>query len=750
MRNNLAQPLRKIALSFRTGRMGLWLESIFLVLILLMMAFSYHIISTYLDSDKLLPMGLTVTLLIANLLPAMIFLALMGRHIAFMRSAARPGRGQLHVRFVGLFSLITSIPMLMVVIFASLLFQYGLDFWFSERSRSMLDNANELARGYYEESKRDVSAETVAMASDLRQYLQQTKIDSPEFAEAYVFQILSRKLNEFAIVEMGEDGVIRTAAIVDPDNRTSSDRVTPDIIAFLDRGEDVVISSQADRIEVVTTLDRNSKIYLYAARESNQTALSQWQRAQSVVSDYDLLFARSQILQIQFNIALYILALLLLTLALWAALKFADHMVRPLTDVANAARKISKGDFSARVSGSRKSDELGMVGRAFNRMAARLSEQTNTLINVNNQLDERRAFIETVVESVTAGIISTSQNGRILLVNSMAISLLQYEGENIVGKSLHILSPQFDQLVADDADNVIIQYRRQEDILTLAVRITKQSFGHVITFEDITRQLQDQRQAAWSDVARRIAHEIKNPLTPIQLAAERLKRRYQKQFGTDDEIFSNLTGTIIRQVGDLRNIVDEFSSFARLPKPVFREENIFDLIRQSVFLQQVAHQNITFEVTGSHSDNEIYCDRRQMAQVFTNLIKNAIEAIEELQKSDESHEGRIIVSVATENHLVKLSIIDNGIGLPDEHSRIFEPYMTTREKGTGLGLAIVKKIIQEHFGTIKFSDNDKQGTRVTIILDQNILNHNIYERSNGQGDSASSHSAPQKKNKEKE
>ncbi|WP_231735220.1 ATP-binding protein [Blastomonas sp. CCH2-E1] len=707
----------------RRGSLFPALEIGCVLLLIGMLGLSWWLVSSYQGREAMVPAPVTATLLVANLVPAMALLALIGRRVAISRANAsgEQGTGQLHVRFVALFSLISSIPMLLVVVITSLLFQYGVEFWFSERARTMLENANDLARGYYEEGRRDVSAETVAMASDLRQYLQQTRIDSPEFAEAYVFQVAGRKMNESAIVEVGADGVLRTAAIVDPDNRTSSDRVSPAIIRQLDKGETAVVSAEAGRIEVVTPIDRQAKIYLYVARASNQLALSQWERAQTVLTDYKALFSRSQNLQVQFNIALFFVSLLLVAVALWAALKFADRMVRPLTDMAGAARDISTGNFAIRVDTANRTDEVGVLGRAFNRMASRLAEQTSALIRANSQLDDRRAFTEAVLESVSAGVISVDPMGVVRLMNSTAQRLLQTEVAHCLGCTLSDIAPPFARLVGEGTEKAVIQYSRENDLLTLAVRVVREPYGIVITFEDITQQLVDQRQAAWSDVARRIAHEIKNPLTPIQLAAERLKRRYASKVSEDDATFGQLTDTIVRQVGDLRNMVDEFSSFARMPKPVFREENFFDLVRQAIFLQEVAHPAIRFAADGAHEGSDLCCDRRQIGQAVTNILKNAVEAIEARQQIEQDYSGAVTATVFRQEPYLVLTLDDNGIGLPADRDRIVEPYMTTREKGTGLGLAIVKKIVEEHYGELSFEPNDQGGTRVTIRMDTVLL-----------------------------
>ncbi|SIN97541.1 two-component system, NtrC family, nitrogen regulation sensor histidine kinase NtrY [Parasphingorhabdus marina DSM 22363] len=687
-----------------------------------MLVGTYFLLSAQSDRSELISPPLAASLLVANLVPAIVLLVLLGRRIAKGRAAksAIGSNGRLHVRLVALFSLVASIPMLLVVIFASFLFQYGVEFWFSDRARGMLENANGLAQGYYEENQRDVGEETITMANDLRDYLRQARLESPEFAEGYVFQVLSRKLNESAIVEYGDDGVARTAAAVDPDNRETSNKITPEVIEKLAAGETYVVTARDNKIEAVTALDLESRIFLYAARDTDMDALSQWERAQAVLKDYDDLFVRSRSLQLQFNIALFVVSLLIVGLALWIALAVADRMVRPVSELVHAAKRVTEGNLATRVPTPVEKDEIGTLGRAFNRMTERLETQTTALLTANDQLGSRRAFIETVLESVTAGIMSLNTAGQIRLTNSRAQALLAQKGDELLDQPIAEVAPEFAELVAEGVENTIIQFSSGGEVKTLEVKIVAGSAGHVITFEDITQQLLDQRRAAWSDVARRIAHEIKNPLTPIQLAAERLQRRFGKNIDDGNAVFTQLTGTIVRQVGDLRKIVDEFSSFARMPKPTFRAENLVDILKQALFLQDVSNPDINFEFRSDEAEIPLVCDRRQLGQAFTNVTKNAVEAIgqkmEQFEANGEQPQGRVCLTVSADDEHIVIQLDDNGIGLPADRERIVEPYMTTREKGTGLGLAIVKKIIEEHFGEIAFADAPDGGTRVTIIF----------------------------------
>ena len=708
---------RRAQIAARRANFYAIIEIVAVIAFLTMTVVTWFTLSAQAEKGRLLPSDLTATLLVGTLVPAMAILVLLGRRMALRRAAeSTGGTGKLHTQLVFFFSLLAAIPTLLVVVMASWLFQSGVEFWFSDNSRGMLENANKLARGYYEQTQRDVGYESVAMAGDLRAYLSEESVASPTFAEFYSYQVVNRKLNESAIIQKGADGQLRTAAVVDPKGDTARQRITPEILRRLDGGEPMVVNANANRIEAVTPVDRSAGIYLYTARSSDLLAFSQGQRAQNIVEAYQVLTQRARVLQLRFNVALFVASLALVGLSVWFALRFADRQVKPLYELVDAARRVGSGNFALRVEGRTGADEIGLLNRAFNRMTAQIEKQTQALLAVNQQIEERRGFIEAVLESVTAGIVSVDGVGEVQLMNSSAQKLLLDEAEDsMVGRRLADISPQLQGLAGSGATSGIVQYSKAGELLTLAVKISRDRSGHVITFEDITRQLVDQRQAAWSDVARRIAHEIKNPLTPIQLATERLSRRYRKQITADPELFEELTNTIIRQVGDLRRMVDEFSSFARLPKPIFRREDPVDLARQGVFLQDVARPDIDFVFEAAEDVPTIACDRHQFGQAMTNVLKNAVEAVEARAKTEGAdYRGRIAVRLEREEQAICIAITDNGIGLPQDRERIVEPYMTTREKGTGLGLAIVNKIVEEHGGEMNFAAGSGGGTCVTM------------------------------------
>ncbi|MEJ7935587.1 ATP-binding protein [Sphingobium sp. AN558] len=701
----------------RSGRLASVVEAVTLLLFLGIAGLTYHLLSGQGQSYTLLTPPIVALLLVANLVPSIALLVLLGRRVAKRRAAqsAIGSDGQLHVRLVAIFSIVASVPMLLVVIFASLLFQYGVQFWFSDSARGMLENASDLARGYYEQNLREVGDETVTMASDLRDYLNQSKVSSPRFAEGYIYQVVTRKLNRSAIIEVGDDGVARTAATVDPDSRPAAEMLSPTVVKRLAAGENVVVQAKPKQIEAVTLVYPGAKIYLYATRDSGSSAFSNVERAQKVLADYDLFAAQSRALQLRFNVALFVGSLLLVGIAVYIALAVADWMVRPVNELVTAARRITAGDLSARVTSPPTRDEIGTLASAFNRMTQRLEAQTGALVAANSQLGERRAFIEAILSGVTAGVLSVDREGVIQLLNSSAAEILAAEGDDPVGRHLAEVSAELAELVESGESAGIVQLRVQGDVRTLAVKVSHDASRHILTFDDITQQLSDQRRAAWSDVARRIAHEIKNPLTPIQLAAERLQRRYGDEVTSDKATFTRLTGTIVRQVADLRRIVDEFSSFARMPKPVFRREGVSDIARHALFLHEVAHPDIRFDFQAEAPDAEMVCDRRQMGQALTNIVKNAVESIETKPASvDGEPRGHVRMTLRVDQDQLVIVVRDDGIGLPAERDRILEPYMTTRSKGTGLGLAIVKKIVEEHMGDIRLDDAQGGGAYVTL------------------------------------
>jgi two-component system nitrogen regulation sensor histidine kinase NtrY len=691
-------------------------EALVLVVAIGIGVVTYLILAGEAGSSKVISPPLVALLLVANLVSGVTLMMLIGRRIAQRRAQRSQvgGNGQLHVRLVSLFSVVAAVPLVLVNIFASLLFQYGVEFWYSDRARGMLENSTALLQINYNQELARIGVEAKTMSADLIGYLREYPMDSETFGQGFGYQLLRRNLSEAAIYVKGDPLPV---AYVNPYGRKLDRVVAPGMLAKIDAGAGRVVIQAKDRAALLMPFPYGKNAYLYVARVFDPEVAAQWRRGEQLVADYRAMETRSRALQLRFNAALLLISLLIVALVVWIALTVADRLVRPVGELVDAARRVAAGDLSARVPDPRTRDEVGTLANAFNQMTGRLQEQNSALVTANDQLENRRALIEAVMAGVSAGVVATAEDGTIRIANRSATELIGAGEDGLIGRPLTTIAPELADLVHGREREAIVQVIRNGETRTLAVRIARTDAGPILTFDDITQQLLDQRRAAWSDVARRIAHEIKNPLTPIQLAAERLQRRYGSKIDPEDITFARLTDTIVRQVGDLRRMVDEFSSFARMPKPVFREESLVDIARQALFLHEVAHPGIRFELDHSIPAPALVCDRRQLGQAFTNIVKNAVEAIE--SKGEDG--GTVCMTVREDSGVTIVEVADTGVGLPPDRDRIVEPYMTTRARGTGLGLAIVKKIVEEHHGTMTFADRDGGGTVVRMTFDAAAL-----------------------------
>ena len=697
------------------------------VLVVALGVSSYAILTgRHAPASALSPSAVTL-ILVANLLPLMALIVLIARRITLLLTARRRGTAgaRLHVRLVAVFATVAAVPTLLVVIFASLLFQFGVQFWFSDKARAVFESADRVAQAYVDEQNKRIFADVQAMAVDVAGYGREFGYGSRTFGEGLLYQLPRRHLSA-ASVFTPAGATYRTLA-VGFIGKPFPIHLQPQDIAHARAGEVRVIAEAADRIEAVIRID-NAQHYLYVSAPADARVLAQVAGTQKALQEYRSLQSRSRTVQLRFNALLIIVSLLILAAAVGFALWLANALVTPIARLADAAARVGEGDLDARVPVKGSPDEIGVLARAFNRMTGQLKAQQTALVTANTQLDARRQFTEAVLSGVSAGVVSIDAGGIIRLANHSAAVLLQSTGRDLAGRSLADAVPQFatllDEAAARGVASAQVEIVRGADTQTLAVEIAAERSGarsYVLTFDDITSQLADQRQAAWADVARRIAHEIKNPLTPIQLSAERLQRKYGRDTA-DDATFAKLTGTIVRQVGDLRRMVDEFSAFARMPKPVFRAEPLADLAREAVFMQEVANPAIGFTMDVPDTLPLLVCDRRQIAQALTNVLKNAAEAVAARTERDGSSDGRIMLTIADEPGRLVLRVTDNGIGLPFENrDRLTEPYVTTRARGTGLGLAIVKKIVEEHAGTFDLTDAPDGGTVARLCFDRTAL-----------------------------
>ena len=494
--------------------------------------------------------------------------------------------------------------------------------------------------------------------------------------------------------------------------------VPDDALHLADTGDVAIMTNDSDdRVRALVRLNQFGDVYLFVGRFIEPRVLNHMEETQRAATQYEQMEGQRSGFQITFALIFMMVAMLFLVAAVAIGMHFATQFAVPISRLIAAAEQVRGGDLAARVPEGEKDDELVSLSRAFNRMTYQIESQQRELKEANRQLDDRRRFTETVLTGVSAGVIGLDRLGRINLPNRSASLLLGVDLEQAIGQDLAEIASDMAGLLGeaerrpDRLAQSQVQLVRGNSTRTLLVRIAAEHnggdiSGFVVTFDDITELLSAQRKAAWADIARRIAHEIKNPLTPIQLAAERLRRRYLKEIKSDAETFTVCTDTIIRHVGDIGRMIDEFSSFARMPAPVLKPENLVELVHQAVFLQRTAHPEIAFETDFPAHLITVRCDARLVGQALINIVKNAIESIEaRIAEEGDGEPGRIRVSVAEQSGQAAVVVEDNGKGLPQQgRERLTEPYVTTRAKGTGLGLAIVKKIMEDHQGELVLED----------------------------------------------
>lgn len=664
-------------------------------------------------------------LLVANLLPLLVLLVLIARRVAILigNRRANIAGAHLHVRLTALFAALAAAPTLIVVVFASLLFQYGVQFWFSDRTRTVLDNADRVAAAYVDENKERILDDIVAMGRDISSYSSEFGLQSASFRDGLAFQVAARNLSEAAVFaeENGKPHIVAEESFDDP---LLGERIAATNLALIAPGRGVVATPAKDRVEAIVRLGGQRDLFLYASRRLEPRVLEQVARTQSALSDYRTLRDRSHTLQWTFNIILIIVSLLIVATAIWFAILLASRIVAPIGQLAKAAEKVGAGDLDAQVM-TKGGDEISALTRTFNRMTGQLKTQRAELRQANLQSEERRRFTEAVLAGVSAGVMSIDDKRTIVTVNQSAETLLGFAPGSLEGKQADNAIPEFHALVETavregSASGEVVRVKpageRGRENQTLVVRVLAGSGAQgsfILTFDDISEQLADQRRAAWSGVARRIAHEIKNPLTPIVLSAERLKRRFGKEITSDRATYDKLTDTIVRQVEDLRRMVDEFSAFARMPAPTFHPESIVEIARQALFLAEVTSANISYTIDADPDLPLFVCDRRQLGQAFVNLIKNAAEAIASTGKA-----GHVGIRISVEGKKLSVRVQDTGCGISDEmQERLFEPYVTTKQKGTGLGLAIVKRIVEDHHGELSIANRPEGGTEALMAFD---------------------------------
>lgn len=646
---------------------------------------------------------------------------------------------KIHTRLVILFGVVSVIPTILVGIFASILFHYGIQIWFNDRVSKALNEAMQASRGYLQEHNANIRTEAFSLANyiqGMENNLAQTGQDLFEDPNA-LDQILDsqatlRGLNAALIYNPYTHKIIASGGLM---SNVSNVQDIPSTSTAIMSHDDVSILDSPDEktVRAAITLNDTPPMILLIIRPVDPSILNHMNKTEQVVGEYNKLSDNRSKIQIIFVFIFAMIALLVLMAAVLIGLYLANQIARPVGLLILAAQRVSEGDLKVFVPEQPRDDEISGLSRAFNRMTNQLAMQHTELIEANRQIDERRRFTEAVLSGVSSGVIGLDTQCNIELPNQAASALLGIDLSKHIGEKLIDIVPEFSPLIEDmvQSQRYEIQVGPNSHKRVLLAQIgseigSEEIEGFVVTFDDITELQSAQRKAAWADVARRIAHEIKNPLTPIQLAAERLKRRFMKEISSDTETFSQCVDTIVRHVKDIGRMVDEFSSFARMPQPVMKSTDLSRIVREALILQKNAHPEIQYHTDLQDHGPIVDCDQRLIGQALTNLLQNAADAIGMKSKDKNVHNfaetetlGNIWVQLKIFDQQIYLSVADDGIGLPQEDRlRLTEPYVTHKPKGTGLGLAIVKKIMEDHAGTIELNDRPDGNGAVSVLIFQ--------------------------------
>jgi len=674
----------------------------------------------------------------------LVVIAIVGYSVMRMFAArrAKSAGSRLHMRLSRVFAIVALIPTVLVAVFAVVTLSIGVEGWFSKNVQNVVSSSLSAAKAYKNEQSNDLKVDLKFMAIRLNEYKDTNSFvsDSDLRLQLISYQnLIQRGLKEAYIID--ENANLRSRGELsylfgyeEPNQEAMDSAKTGDLFII----EDWPNNEFRGLIKLESFADK----YLYISRVVDGNILNLLDKTMESAITYNTMEAQREKILWSYGLLYFGFATFVILSSILLGMLFAERLSRPVGRLAGAAQRLGAGDFDVQVIEEKGDDEIAMLSRVFNHMTKQVKRQRDDLITANDYTERRRRLFDSVLSGVTAGVIGLSSDGNVGFINLAAEKLLNLNAENHEGKSIKLAVPEFVDLFLLIQKNEN-KTQQQEIKLTragateiLLVRVSARISedllveGYVITFDDVTDLVSAQRLAAWGDVARRIAHEIKNPLTPIQLSAERLKRKYSPMVGAEEDNLSQYCDVIIRQTNDLRRIVDEFSKFARMPEPIKRSVNITKLLKDVILLFEISSPAIKIKLKNPHGDINVNVDETMINQAFTNLIKNAGEAIESKAKLNSTNKFDPEIRIFIKKNVNNLEIIieDNGIGLPtQERSRLFEPYVTNRENGTGLGLSIVKKIIEEHNGSLElldaspFSNNEDFGAKMRIIFPKEII-----------------------------
>jgi len=721
-------PINKILAFFKFDKHLTRKLTLYLVILATISAITTYITITSISS----PLGTnSVLVTVLALFDLILFLALTTliiRKIFSLRFKRNGEHGtRLQNRVLVMFSVVATIPTIIVAIFSTIFFHYGIESWFDKTVSTALDESVVVAESYLKEHREVLKVRSKAMAMEIdNNVIHYNLLDNiPLFVEILSSLAELNSVSE-AVVFQNNKPLVRTRFGLS----LSFENISQNTYEKAALGETVIIKSDPNKIRVISALRSVPNGYLVIGKLIDSNVIEHMHQSQGAAKQYRNLKNTIANSQVKFSIIFFIVSLLLLLAAIWLGITFAGYIVKPIRKLVYATERVKSGDFNTRVDEGKSDDEIAILTRAFNLMTEQIDSQRKKLIDVYHEIDSKREFSEAVLSGVSAGVIALSQSKKITLINSSALALLNIDDSSIIGKNILKILPESAPLLEEAQDLANdksiagqIQVKAAGKKLILLIRVAvefdnNKIKGFIITFDDMTELVKAQRNAAWSDVARRIAHEVKNPLTPIHLGAERLLKKYKNEV-KDQVTFEKYTNTIIRHANDIGKIIEEFSNFARMPAQVAVNLNICQLIKDIVFSRHYISTEIKYKFISDYDEISVRCDQTQLNQVFTNILKNAQESIESTNCAKDGF-GLIRVYVNKNDEDVIIDVIDNGRGFDQDNlDRITEPYFTTRSKGTGLGLAIVKKIVDDHQGKLVLSNDDDGCAHIKINLPLN-------------------------------
>jgi two-component system, NtrC family, nitrogen regulation sensor histidine kinase NtrY len=652
--------------------------------------------------------------ILINAATILVLVGITVREVWQVMQARRRGRAaaRLHIQIVSLFSVIAVLPAVLVAIVANVTIDRGLDRLFSGPMHEVIQNSLSIARAYTDEHAQLIGGDILGMAADIAHARPLYDQDRGTFLDLLTASAASRNLPSAMLIDKDRNPLAEAQTGV----HLSYAPPPTELLSNVNETQpEISVIPEENYVAAVIRLRAFEDTFLYVARPLDPRVVAQLRQTEIGAAEYAELESRRLGIQVNFALMFAVIALTILMASILIGLNFANWLVAPIRRLMNAASTVSTGDLHVQVPVHKSEGDLAQLGETFNKMTQELRTQRDELVNASGLIDSRRRFIEAVLSSASAGIIGVDASGSVGILNRSAEKLIGHAESETLDHPLSDVLPELDEMMKTAREGTQRLVQGQVTILrdgqerNLSVRVSAEQTNqsrdsYIITLDDITELVSAQRTSAWGDVARRIAHEIKNPLTPIQLSAERIRRKFGKAITEDKAVFEQCTDTIVRQVDDIRRMVDEFSRFARMPKPVIEGEDVADTVQQAVFLMRVGHPDIEIVADIKEDPLRAQFDRRLISQALTNIIKNATEAIEQVP-SAELGKGRIDVIAARENDEIVIDVIDNGIGLPKvARARLLEPYVTTRAKGTGLGLAIVGRVLEDHGGRIELKD----------------------------------------------